>query len=213
MNKVNESKRYPIITPNDVERFPILEMSSQECSIPVEAEDEQAIEFMDMILNELDEEAAGLAAIQIGYPRRIFLLRNGVNSNGEAENNVYINPVILNRSKEQKKTGEACLSLPGMGARFNRPKKVTLQYFDLAGEMHVETFENFWSRAVMHEMDHLNGILISKHLEQEIAKQPSRTSFGMKITPHRLNVISKRRTANKAARKKRRHMKLCGRKS
>lgn len=206
-----EPKRYPIITPMDPERFPILEMSSQPCSIPISVEDEQAIEFMDSLLNELDEEAAGLAAIQIGYPRAIFLLRNGVGKDGKPENNVYINPTIVSVSKEQKNSGEACLSLPGMGARFKRPKSVTLQYFDLNGQTYTETFTNFWSRAVMHEMDHLNGTLISKHLEQTIAKQPSRTSFGMRVTPQRRNVIEKRRAANKRAKKTRRRMKACGR--
>ena len=201
----------PIITPNDPERWPLLEMQSQACDLPISSDDEQVIGFMDALLDQLNDEAAGLAAIQVGYPRRIFLLRNGVDENGHVENNVYINPVILAVSREQKADGEACLSLPGMGARFKRPKSVTLGYFDISGSWQTETFTGFFARAVMHEMDHLNGILIASHLEKEIAKQPRRTSFGMLATPQRLKAIASRRAKKQRARKARRHQKATGR--
>jgi peptide deformylase len=180
-----EQPRNPIITPGDPERFPLLEMASQPCQIPITSADEQAIVDMDTILDVLDDEAAGIAAVQIGFPHRIFLLRNGTDEDGNATNNVYINPTIVSKSRKTKRGGEACLSLPGMSATFSRPKSVTLQFVDLDGEVQTETFDGFWARAVMHEMDHLNGTLITRHLEEQIAKQPRRTSFGMKVTPHR----------------------------
>lgn len=207
MNQENlpepEAIRNPIITPGDPDRFPLLEMESQRCSIPPSAEDEEAIALMDALLNALDEQAAGLAAVQVGYPRRIFLLRNGKDAEGKAFNNAYINPTIINSSRETKNDNEACLSLPHMVARFPRPKSLTLEYMDMYGELHRETFEGFWARAVMHEINHLDGILISQHLEKTIAKQPRKTKFGMKLTPHRRKVIANRRAKNKRARKAR----------
>ncbi len=202
MTETKESpkqERSPIITHMDTERFPLLEMVSQPCSLPISTDDEQAIAFMDSVLTQLDTEAAGLAAIQIGYPRRIFLLRNGINTNGEAENNVYINPVIIAKSQEQKLDNEACLSLPGMIVRCKRPKSVTIQYFDLNGKIQIETFKGFWSRCVMHEMSHLEGVLITSELEKIASKQVSKTNFGMKITTQNTKRIKDRRNKNKKA--------------
>jgi peptide deformylase len=159
---------------------------------------------MDTLLEAMDEEAAGLAAIQIGVPRRIFLLRNGYDKKKErAENNVYINPVIISKSRELKNGTEACLSIPGMHASFKRPKQVTLEYFDLNGDLQRETFTGFWARAVMHEMDHLDGRLITVHLEKTLAKRQKRTKFKMILDQAATNRIRKRRAKNKRARKMR----------
>jgi len=208
---MSEETRNPIITPGDPERWPLLEMTSRSCQIPLTPADEQAIMDMDSILEVLGEEAAGLAAVQIGFPHRIFLLRNGKDEDGNETNNVYVNPIIITKSKATSKGGEACLSLPGMGASFPRPKSVTLRFFDLDGELQEETFTGFWARAVMHEMDHLDGILITQHLEKQVAKQPRRTSFGMKITPHRSKVIAERRARKKRAKAQQKHAKAIGR--
>jgi len=202
--KNEQPVRNPIITTNDMERWPLLEMQSQPCSTPITAGDRAAILEMDDLLNALDKEAAGLAAIQIGYPKRIFLLRNGVNG----ENNAYINPSVLSISSTTKRASEGCLSLPGMGMFFKRPKEVKLQYMDLNGDVKVETFKGFWARAVMHEMDHLNGKLIISHAEKQLIKK---TSFGMKLTPEKQKQITDRRAKNKRAKKARRHLKAIGR--
>jgi len=200
MNDIVEEQQVqnPIITFNDQERWPLLEGMSQPCNLPVSDTDAAVIGKMDAVLDVLGDTAAGLAAVQIGYPKRIFLLReNGVNR-------PFINPVVIAQSKEMKKDGEACLSLPGFGAVFKRPKKVTLQYHDLDGTVQTEEFEGFWARCIMHEMDHLNGILLTHHLEEEVSKQQSRTKFGMLLTPHRRKVIADRRAHNKRAKNARR---------
>jgi len=206
-----ESPRNPIITPSDPERWPLLEMQSQMCGIPLDAAEQDAVLRMDELLNHLDEEAAGLAAVQIGIPRRIFLLRNGTDAEGKTINNAYINPTLISVSKETKKTGEACLSLPGFAGRFPRPKVVELEYFDIQGNVQRQTFRGFWARAVMHEMDHLNGTLIVKHFEKEVNKQPRRTKFGMRLTPHRVKVIAQRRAVKKRARAAKKHARAIGR--
>lgn len=196
--------RNPIITPDDQERWPMLEMESQTCSMPLSGDDEQAIQFMDSVLEALDADAAGLAAIQIGYPRRIFLLRNGKDEDGNVCNQAYINPVIVRKSSKEKRLNEACLSLPHVAARVKRPVSLTLQYFDIAGELQTEDFNGFWAQAVMHEMDHLNGTLLTSHLQADISKRIPRNRFGMKITPHRQKKIAQRRAKSKNARKARR---------
>lgn len=185
----------PIITPTDQERWPLLEVASQPCSIPVNDTDAAVIGKMDAVLDMLGDTAAGLAAVQVGYPKRIFLLReNGVNR-------VFINPVIISQSREQKKDGEACLSLPGFNAVFKRPKSVTLQYHELDSEVKLEVFEGFWARAVMHEMNHLDGILITRHMEDVANRQPKRTKFKMVLDTAAKNRIAKRRAKKKFAKK------------
>lgn len=206
-----EAIQNPIITPADQERWPLLEMQSQACSIPISPEDEEAIALMDALLNTLDAEAAGLASVQIGHPRRIFLLRNSKTPQGETANTAYINPVVLQKSQEHKLNNEACLSLPHMAGRFRRPKSVTIKYMDINGNFKQETFRGFWARAVMHEMDHLDGQLITTHIEKDLAKRPRRTKFGMKITPQRLKAIAERRARKQRARVAKRHARVIGR--
>jgi len=187
-----------IITPQDQERWPLLEGASQPCSLPINDTDAAVIGKMDAVLDVLGEQAAGLAAVQVGYPKRIFLLRE------KGVNRAFINPAVISRSRETKKDGEACLSLPGFGAMIKRPKQITLQYHELDGEVKTEVFKGFWARCVMHEMDHLNGTIISHHLENEMSTQVSQTKFGMKLTPYRRKVIADRRAQNKKAKASRR---------
>jgi len=184
-----------IITHLDNDRFPILEAESQPVSVPISALDLEHIERMDVTLRDLEDGAAGLAAVQIGYPKRIFLLRK------DGENRVFINPTVIARSKETRKRPEACLSLPGLVVQTTRPKSVTLKYFDLEGAEHTETFAGFWAQAVAHEMDHLNGTLLTRHLEAQYAKTDTRTKFGMKMNAHRTKAIAKRRAKNKRSKK------------
>lgn len=196
------TEQHKIITFLDQERWPLLEMESMICSMPLNSDDEQVIAYMDQILNDLNDQAAGLAAIQVGYPRRIFMLRNGRDLNGNIFNNVYINPVLTNISRTKKLDVEACLSIPGMQTAFPRPKSVTLQYQNISGDIVTEEFVGFWARAVMHEMDHLNGVLITKHAN--LVERENRTSFGMVLSPHRLKVIERRRAKKKRAKLARR---------
>ena len=192
-----DALRMAIIRVND-QRFPLLEMESSDCSLPLTSEDEDALMLMNDVLDELDDEAAGLAAVQVGYPKRMFVLRK----NGE--NAAYINPIVIRSSTRMKNDFEACLSIPGGVVRTKRPKSVTLQYVDIDGSVQTETFTGFWARAVMHEMDHLNGKLILKHLEQQLSKHVPRTDFGMKLTPQKSKQIAQRRAKNRQAKAARR---------
>jgi peptide deformylase len=101
----------PIITPADPARWPLLEVPSQAVQFPLDNTAIEQLEKMNSILMELGEEAAGLAAVQIGYPKQIFLL------NEDGNIRAFINPQILSRSGELKWDIEGCLSIPNTPAR------------------------------------------------------------------------------------------------
>jgi|APGre2960657404_1045060.scaffolds.fasta_scaffold07590_4 peptide deformylase len=178
-----------IITHID-EKFPLLQAESQPCGFPLSDTDIEVIKNMDAHINSLGDHAVGLAAVQIGYPKKIFLIRN---KNG---NKLFINPMILQKSGKCKKI-EGCLSLPGFSTITNRPKSVRLSFFDINGVEHVETFNGLEARIVMHEMEHLEGTLLSSHLEENILNSIERTSFGMKLTEQKKKQIEKRRKKRK----------------
>ena len=98
------------------------------------------------------EEAAGLAAPQIGIAKRVVVI--------DVEEGFFelVNPVIVAVKGEQ--TGaEGCLSVKGKQGTVTRPYKVRAEYRDRNGKKHKLTAEGFFARAVCHELDHLDGIL------------------------------------------------------
>lgn len=189
-----------IITYNDQERFSLLTIPSQMCGFPLTDTDRNIIKEMNDTLDQLGDSAAGLAAVQIGYPKSMFMLRGYKKSN---ENTLYINPLIVAKSREQKLDNEACLSLPGMSGAFKRPKMTTIKYYDIDGNQHEETFCGFWSRACCHETDHLNGVLIAQHLDKVANKKFSTTKFGMRLTLQKRKELKDRRNKAKMAKKTR----------
>ena len=101
----------------------------------------------------------GLAAPQVGVPKRIFV----IDVDGENPY-VFINPEILETSGEQ--TGdEGCLSLPGKTGTVTRPQAVKVRAWDLDMNEFVLEAEDLLARAVCHENDHLDGILYTAHVE------------------------------------------------
>ncbi|MBQ3235073.1 MAG: peptide deformylase [Clostridia bacterium] len=101
-------------------------------------------------------DGAGLAAVQVGVLRRIFIVIDGESvRDGVIE---FINPQIISQSGEQ--TGvEGCLSVPGYQGDVKRPYKVTVKYQDRNGEWYKLKAEGFTARAICHEYDHLDGLL------------------------------------------------------
>ena len=101
-------------------------------------------------------DGAGLAAVQVGVLRRIFLVINGESvKDGVIE---FINPEIISESGSQ--TGvEGCLSVPGVQGDVTRPYKVTVKYQDRYGDWYKLKAEGFTAKAICHENDHLNGVL------------------------------------------------------
>ncbi len=97
-------------------------------------------------------QGAGLAAVQVGVLRRIFVVDV---EEGYFE---FINPEIISSSGEQYGI-EGCLSVVNKDGYVKRPEKVTVKYQDRNGKRHKLTAEGFFAKAICHENDHLNGIL------------------------------------------------------
>lgn len=99
----------------------------------------------------------GLAAPQVGLRRRILVL----NPSGDpADDLVLVNPVLVERSGPETVYEEGCLSFPGIYAEIRRPARCTVEFQDLSGAHRRLELEDFRSRIVQHEHDHLEGVLL-----------------------------------------------------
>jgi peptide deformylase len=100
----------------------------------------------------------GLAAPQVGESLQLSVIDLSMGQKPE-ELMVLINPEIL--ESDGVETGEeGCLSLPGISIPIKRKTKLLLKYFDIDGKEHKLEYEGFTARAIQHEIDHLEGILI-----------------------------------------------------
>ena len=103
------------------------------------------------------ERGIGLAANQVGYSRKIFVM----DVSNEKENpQVFINPVITTKNNIKMGDMEGCLSCPGIEVKVKRSVSVNLEWLCEHGKEQHKTFYHLPSRVVQHEMDHLNGKLI-----------------------------------------------------
>ncbi len=105
----------------------------------------------------------GLSAPQVGRTERFFILDL---ESVELEHNkvVMINPEIITTSGEQCGE-EGCLSFPGLFVEVTRPAEVVCRYTDLDGKQQVVRAEGLFARAILHETDHLNGVLFIDHID------------------------------------------------
>ncbi len=107
----------------------------------------------------------GLAAIQIGIPKRIIVM--DISKSEEKKNPLYfVNPVIKNKNTELSTYEEGCLSVPNYFAEIDRPKKCDVEYLDYNGQKKVLNAEGLLATCIQHEMDHLEGILFIDHLSK-----------------------------------------------
>ena len=148
------------------ERFPILQSKALDCQVPPSEEDKAVIANMIEILVALEEKAVGLAASQVGYAKRIFVMKK---PNGTLV--PMINAEIICRSLQTTYKPEGCLSLPNMVVKVQRPKRVTVKYFDTEGVVHIDNFEGLEARIIFHETDHNNGILLGEHMATFLDKK------------------------------------------
>ena len=130
---------------------PILRQKAQEVTDFTDISDKVA----QMIQIMRQHQGIGLAANQAGLLDRIFVMQLSADSEPQA----FINPVVVEKSKEKFKYEEGCLSLPGINASVLRAKKITLQWVDETGQAHEKVFQDLASTCIQHEIDHLDGIL------------------------------------------------------
>ncbi len=105
----------------------------------------------------------GLAAIQIGVAQRIVIMDL---SEDQSAPRVFINPEILEQSKEREPFAEGCLSVPGIVEEVLRPANIRARWLDENGAAHEENCSELLAVCLQHEMDHLNGILFIDHISR-----------------------------------------------
>ncbi len=112
----------------------------------------------DMVDTLKKAQGLGLAAPQIGVPKRIFIVDlSAIDINGSLK--VFIDPEIVDTGDEQSEYEEGCLSFPGLYQKIARPATVRVRATDLDGNQFELEADGMLARAVLHEYDHLEGIL------------------------------------------------------
>lgn len=142
----------PIITLPD----PMLRRASQ----PVERVDASLLQLLDDMLETMyAAPGIGLAAVQVGVPRRALVV--DVAEDGEEPNPLYIiNPRIVAAGPETRLHDEGCLSIPDVKVEIERPANVTVRYIDREGASRTLQASGLLATAIQHEIDHLDGKLI-----------------------------------------------------
>jgi len=113
-----------------------------------------------------EKKGVGLAAPQVGISRRFF-----VTEAMDDKPRVFINPEIIETSQETVKGEEGCLSLPGVWANVVRPYSVKVQAQDTTGKIFRLNAEGWLARIILHENDHLNGMLFVDRLDDNNRKK------------------------------------------
>jgi peptide deformylase len=135
----------------------------REISKPVEVVDQQVKDLVSEMIDTLRKaRGLGLAAVQIGVPKRIFLVDLSV-VNVKESLRVFINPEII-ESSGLIEMEEGCLSFPDLYQKIARPAKVTVRALDADGKSFDFTAEGLAGRAILHEYDHLEGKLFIDYL-------------------------------------------------
>jgi peptide deformylase len=142
----------PIITLPD----PLL----RKVSLPVERVDDDLRRLMDDMLETMyAAPGIGLAAVQVGVPRRVVVL--DVAEDDEERQPLYlVNPEIVSLGTEMRLHEEGCLSIPEVRVEIERPASLVLRYTDRAGERQELEASGLLATAVQHEINHLDGKLI-----------------------------------------------------
>ena len=135
-------------------------------SVPVEGVDDELRALMsDMLETMYDAPGIGLAAVQVGIPKRVIVMDLS-REEGVKEPRYYVNPEITWASEETAPYEEGCLSVPEIYDQVERPAKVRLKYLDFDGKPVEEEADGLFAVCIQHEMDHLEGVLFIDHLSR-----------------------------------------------
>jgi peptide deformylase len=146
-----------LVVPN-----PVLKQVSQ----PVAQVDDELRALMDDMLETMyDAPGIGLAAIQIGVPKRVIVM-DLAREGEDKQPRFFVNPEILWTSDDTEPYEEGCLSVPDYFDEVQRPAKVKLRYRDYQGAEIEEEADGLYARCIQHEMDHLDGVLFIDHLSR-----------------------------------------------
>ena len=146
----------------------------RQISTPVDkVDDELRVLIADMFETMYAAPGIGLAAVQIGVPKRLLVMDlqepedpDNPESPVVKEPRVFINPEILAHSDHEVPYTEGCLSVPDQYAEVMRPDKIRARWLDEQGKSHEEDLEGLLAVCLQHEMDHLEGVLFIDHLSK-----------------------------------------------
>jgi peptide deformylase len=119
----------------------------------------------DMFETMYEAPGIGLAAIQVGEPKRVITM-DLAKKDDPKNPQVFINPEILWASEEKAIYEEGCLSIPEYYSDVERPAQVMVKYLDLEGKPHELEATGLLATCLQHEIDHLNGVLFIDHLSK-----------------------------------------------
>ena len=129
----------------------------------------------------------GLAAIQVGVPKPIIVLQN--HQKPAKKTPLYlVNPIIIEKSKNNSTYEEGCLSVPGQFAEIDRPDKCYIKYLDYYGKKQEIKAEGMLATCIQHEIDHLEGILFIDYLSKLKKAMIIKKLFKQKKTIERIVV-------------------------
>ena len=138
----------------------------RQISKPVEKVGKEEQKLMnDMLDTMYSANGIGLAAIQIGVPKRIIVMDLSKDEN-KKEPRYFVNPVIKDKDISKSTYEEGCLSVPNQFAEIDRPKKCVVEYLDYYGKKKILKAEGLLATCIQHEMDHLEGILFIDYLSK-----------------------------------------------
>lgn len=128
--------------------------------------DAEALRLADDMLETMyDAPGVGLAAIQIGVPKRIVVLDVADEDDAPSPLTLF-NPEIVTRGEEMRRHEEGCLSIPEVLVEIDRPSPVTVRYLDRSGNAQEITADGLLGTAIQHELDHLDGKLIIDYMSR-----------------------------------------------
>tara|TARA_Y100000389_G_scaffold188683_1_gene211541 strand:- start:722 stop:1240 length:519 start_codon:yes stop_codon:yes gene_type:complete len=133
-------------------------------NVEVVGKEEQQL-MNDMLETMYAANGIGLAAIQIGIPKRIIVMDISKDEN-KKEPRFFVNPQIKNRDELKSTYEEGCLSVPNQFAEIDRPSKCEVEYLDYKGVKKNLKAEGLLATCIQHEMDHLDGILFIDYLSK-----------------------------------------------
>ena len=133
-------------------------------SVPKVTDEEKRL-MDDMLETMYDANGIGLAAIQVGVPKRILVIDLGKKENKNMPL-FFVNPEIIKKNDKLATYEEGCLSVPDQFAEIDRPNKCTVKYLDYNGKKKVLDADGLLATCLQHEMDHLEGILFIDYLSK-----------------------------------------------
>ena len=137
----------------------------RQISLEVKKVDNEIRKLMDDMLETMYEAPGiGLAAIQIGVPKRVIVI--DLSKEEEKKPLYFVNPKIITKSKDNSSYEEGCLSVPGQFAEVDRPNQCHFSYLDYDGEKKNLKAVGLLATCIQHEMDHLEGILFIDYLSK-----------------------------------------------